>query len=254
MNQPTDIPQQDAVSITAYEIYTQTDMNLIPAPAARPWMDRSQSRFAYRCLPMTLVNQAGWIIQCPRSFVAKWNGGPRASDTSIVFDQTPPDPRITSLFGHGVVTFNMPYLFRTSPECNLWVKGPSNWPKHGLCPLEGLIEADWTSATFTMNWKITQANTLVTFSRGEPICMIVPFPRGLLEKTKTFRRALSTDPQLESEYIQWSIDRSEFQVEIARGDVEATRRGWQKDYFQGRDPGKDRFTDHQTRLMLRPFE
>lgn len=217
-------------------------------------MERTPQRFAYRCLPMALANQAGWIIQCPRSFVAKWNGGQGREDTVLVFDQTPPDARITSLFGSGIITFNMPYLFRTSRDFNLWVKGPSNWPKHGLCPLEGIIESDWTSASFTMNWKITQPDMVVSFSRGEPICMVVPYPRNLLENTQTSRCLLSSNPELEEEYLRWSKDRSAFQAEVAAGKEEAIKRGWQKDYFQGRDPGKERFAEHQTRLSLRPFE
>jgi hypothetical protein len=31
-------------------------------------------------------------------------------------------------------------------------------------------------------------------------------------------------------------------------------RGWQKDYFQGRDPDSERVEYHQTKLTVRPFE
>ncbi|MEQ8786491.1 MAG: DUF6065 family protein [Pirellulaceae bacterium] len=245
---------EEELPILAYEIYPQHDMPLEPAPIPRPWMDGTQSRFAYRCLPLTLANQAGWLIRNPSSFAVRWNGGPRIEDTGLVFDQVPPDSRISSLFGHGVVTFNLPYLFRTPPGMNLWVKGPSNWPKDGVQALEGLVETDWTAASFTMNWKLTRPDHLVRFERGEPICMVVPYPRGLLESCRPQRLPLAENPQLKSAYQRWSHDRDIFHQRVAEGDEQAQRAGWQKDYFQGRDPGSDRFGSHQTKLGVRRFE
>ena len=63
---------------------------------------------------------------------------------------------VSSNFGYGIVTWYLPYLFRTSPGYNLWVRGPVNSPKDGIVPLEGLVETDWAEATFTVNWKITR--------------------------------------------------------------------------------------------------
>ena len=48
-------------------------------------------------------------------------------------------------------------------------------------PLEGIVETDWLPATFTMNWRLTRPNYPVHFEAGDPICMVVPVPRGLAE-------------------------------------------------------------------------
>ena len=237
----------DELELTAYEIYSQTDMPIVPAPTSRTWMDNTQSRFAYRCLPLTIANQAGWMVCNPASFCTRWNGGPRVEDTVLAFDDGP-DDRISSLFGQGVVTFNMPYLFRTPEGINLWVKGPTNWPKDGVQALEGMVETDWTAASFTMNWKLTRPGELVSFERGEPICTVLPYPRGMLESCRPERIPLSKNDELHEAYQLWSRARSGFQERVANGDFEATKRGWQKDYFQGRDPGSDRFQEHQTKL------
>jgi hypothetical protein len=93
-------------------------MPLVPAPAARDWMDTSAQRFAYRCLPLVMANQSGWLIQNPTSFTASWNGGMGREDVIIEFDVTA-DPRILSNFGCGVLTFSLPYLFRTPHGINL---------------------------------------------------------------------------------------------------------------------------------------
>ena len=240
--------------IIAYEIYEPTDMPLTPAPIARQWMNETQQRFAYRCLPLTLANQAGWVIGNPTGFTVYWNGGPRPDDVVLTFDNNRPEKRISGLFGHGVVTFNMPYLFRTPENINLWVKGPANAPKDGICALEGIVETDWTAASFTMNWKLTRANHVVRFEAGEPICMVVPIPRGLIDSLQPRKQPLDSNTEVAQAYRRWSADRDEFHRLVAAGDPNALERGWQKDYFQGRDPGSQRVEQHQTKLPVRPFE
>ncbi len=239
--------------IHAYEIYDQTDMPLTSAPVDRDWMESTYLRFAYRCLPLAMANQGGWMIHNPASFVARWNDGPLPTDTQLVFDQCPPDSRITSLFGHGTVTFNIPYLFRTPQGINLWVKGPSNWIKDGAQALEGIVETDWSAATFTMNWKLTRAGHAVRFERGEPICMIVPVARGLGEHLEPRRVPLKNNEKLAQEYQQWSDARDEFHRLVAKQEPDAVRRGWQKDYFHGQNPGTERFAEHQTKVPLKEF-
>ena len=247
-------PEESDIPIIAYEIYPNHGMSLRAAPISRPWMDATQKSFAYRCLPMTIANQAGWMIANPRNFTALWNGGGRSEDTVFSFIDGPTDERIGCIFGHGIITFNMPFLFRTPPEISLWVKGPSNWPKQSLFPLEGLVETDWTSASFTMNWKITRPNEVVRFDRGEPCCMVVPFPRGWLEKFQPSIQPLASNSVIATEYARWSADRDAFQERVASGDEAAIRVGWQKDYFHGKDPGTDKCpTLHQTKLVLREF-
>jgi hypothetical protein len=115
-------------------------MKLVPAPLERPWMDQTNQRFAYRCLPLNIANQAGWLLTCPCTFDLYWYGGDAKTDIEFRF-LDPPDPCVSSHFGYGVVTFSLPYLFRTPPGINLWVKGPSNAPKDGIQALEGVVPA-----------------------------------------------------------------------------------------------------------------
>jgi hypothetical protein len=265
----------------AYEIheYHRQDMKIIPAPIERRWMDESDQRFAYRCLPLVIANQAGWLIECPVGFTATWNGGRLMEDLRIVFDAAPgaapaaaptdgsfviwagdstaapgpADSRISSHFGDGILTFSLPYLFRTPRGINLWVKGPTNWIKDGVWPLEGVVESDWSPATFTMNWKLTRPHLPVRFERGEPMCMLVPVPRGLAESLMPRQASLRSNPELEADFDNWQRGRSEFLDKLTDLDPEVVSRGWQKDYFQGRAADGSRFADHQTRLGLKGF-
>ena len=103
---------------------------------------------------------------------------------------------MVSHFGSGVITFTVPFLFRTPPGINLWVKGPANWIKDGVQALEGVVETDWLASTFTMNWKMTRVCEWVRFEKGEPFCMLVPVPRGLIETLVPRAEPIVANPEL----------------------------------------------------------
>lgn len=178
---------RDDEKFHAYETHKPVDMEIRPAHVRRPWMDQCHLRFPYRCLPLVLANQAGWVVPSPTRFTVRWNGGPRKQDLRIWFPKGSRETRIQSHFGYGVLTISLPYLFRTPKGVNLWVKGPSNWIKDAIQPLEGIVESDWSSVTFTMNWKVTRANHSVRFEKGDPVCMVVPWSRGLVEQLQPQR-------------------------------------------------------------------
>lgn len=240
-------------TIIAYELQPDSNMNLRAAKADRQWMDESDQRYAYRCLPLSMANQNGWIIECPVAFSVRWSGGLGLDSLSIQFADGVNDARITSHFGHGVLTFSLPYLFRTPSGVNLWVKGPSNYIKDGVQALEGIVETDWSAAPFTMNWRITRADQIVTFERGEPICMIVPVTRHLAEQLTPIRVPIETNPSVCDEYRVWERSRAEFNQALRDGDEVTTQEAWQRDYFRGRTQSGAQFTMHQTRLHIREF-
>jgi hypothetical protein len=263
--------------LVAYELHQAADMRLSTAPVDRAWMDAAHQRAPYRCLPLVIANQAGWWIPCPATFTAYWDGGLAKENLQITFEAptTPTglsslfapivvsadtaspvvqgDARITSHFGNGVITFSIPYLFRTPRGINLWVKGPANYVKDGVQPLEGVVETDWLSATFTMNWKLTRPYNAVRFERGEPICMIVPLPRGLVEQMEPRYIPLDDNPELAHDYREWERSRSTFNADLARSQPDVVKRGWQRDYMQGRTISGQEAEEHQTRLHLREF-
>ncbi len=99
-----------------------------PAPIERDWMDASNQRFAYRCLPLNIANAHGWEILCPTTFTAVWSGHP-GIDQVCVQTVGNAEPPALSHFGHGVLTFHLPCLFRTERGYDLMVQGPINRPR-----------------------------------------------------------------------------------------------------------------------------
>ena len=244
----------DDNALIAYSLHQNQppDVAPEPAPIPRAWMDAAHQRHPYRCLPLVIANQCGWVLRCPTGFSAYWYGGPGKEDVELRFDT--PDNRIVTHFGSGVITFTIPFLFRTPPGINLWVKGPANWIKDGVQALEGVVETDWLASTFTMNWKITRVCEWVRFEKGEPFCMLVPVPRGLVESLAPRLEPLTTNPLLREQYQKWEESRSGFLGGLTARDPGAVAQGWQKDYFQGKTPDGKSFDSHQTRLCVKPFE
>src|SRR5262249_31937771 len=200
----------DDNALIAYALHSNQSDDVFPIPAAiaRPWMDSAHQRHPYRCLPLVIANQSGWTLHSPVGFRAYWYGGPAKEDVELQFEQ--PDNRVVSHFGSGVITFTIPFLFRTPPGINLWVKGPANWVEDGVQALQGVGERDWRASTLTMNWKMTRSNEWVHFEKGEPFCMLVPVPRGLVENLVPRVELLSTNPELEAQYKHWESSRSGF--------------------------------------------
>jgi hypothetical protein len=237
----------------AWEIHPQPEVLLEPAPTNREWMDASDQRFAYRCLPLVLANQSGWFIRSPVQVTARWNGGSRLKDLRLWFPRSYRGRQVLSHFGQGILTFTLPFLFRTPPGINLWVKGPANHFKDGIQPLEGVVETDWSESTFTMNWKLTRPDHTVRFNVGEPICMLVPVARGTIDSLQPIRKPLHENQPLKEQYEKWSESRKAFNEALANQDSEIVKQGWQKDYMLGRDGSGQRIATHQTRLAVREF-
>jgi len=266
VSMPTDLQRTGAVSsqnndqsgvarprLIAYALQPEPRMPIVPATQIREWIDETDQQFARRCLPLLIANQAGWFILNTHDLRVTWNGSNNSD--SITLDWLSgemPYPAV-SHFGHGILTWTIPYLFRTPPGVQLLARGPANWPKDGVCPLEGLVETDWSVATFTMNWYMTVVNHPVEFAAGEPICMVVPQQVAALEAFAPEVREISSDPDVHEANLDWSRSRNQYLDDLKVPDSAAARQRWQKDYFRGRTPSGSTAPEHRTRLRIEPF-
>ncbi len=243
------------MDLTCY-VHPSWAPRLRPAGSKRDWMDATPERYAYRCLPLAIANAHGWEIGSPCGFRARWNGGKGAEAVQLEFDKdASPNHRPVSLFGAGTITFHVEALFRTSPGWNLWVSGPPNAAKHGLAPLAGVIETDWSPYTFTMNWRFTKPGEWVRFEEDEPFCFLFPVQRGVLDEVVPVIRPLSEAPDLDDAFASWSASRDAFQEHVRRTNPSAPADKWQKLYYRGVGPdGSDGPPDHQSKLRLAPFQ
>lgn len=225
-----------------------------PAPRERGWMDRTDVRYAYRCLPLAIANAHGWEVLCQGSATLVWDGG-NGKDAVKIHADGPERLRPISHFGYGVVTFHVHALFRSEPGHSLWVSGPTNRPKDAIAPLTGVVETDWSPYTFTMNWKFTRPHTEVTFEEGEPFCFFFPLRHGEVELVEPEYRDLAADQAVAEDYRIWSESRRDFNRGLRDPAHEGEDKPWQKNYFRGEKPDRSK-TDahHLTKVTVKGFE
>ncbi|WP_405590644.1 DUF6065 family protein [Streptomyces sp. NBC_01190] len=247
----TDEDDQE-LPLIGYTVAERAAMRIVPAPANRAWIAAGSDGFARRCLPLMMANQAEWWILNSHTFSAIWEGNRRSSALRLDYgDQQDPYPAV-SHFGHGIITFELPFLFRTPPGWNLTAGGPTNLPKDGVSPLAGLIETDWTSAYFTMNWQITRPDTTIVFEAGEPICAIRPDRRGDLARFRPVLLPKDGSPA-EQGSREFEESRVKFGTEQRIPGTPAYAAKWQRHYLRGESVTGERFPDHEKKLKLRPF-
>ena len=223
---------------------------ILPGRPDRDWMDATDQRFAYRCVPLSIANATGWEITSPRSFSATWTGGRTKEDVTLEpLDGGGDLSRLAvSHFAHGILTFHVGYLFRTDPGWALWCRGAPNRAKHGIAALDGLVETDWLPFTFTMNWQFTAPGT-VRFASGEPICFVTPIPHLLIERIRPEIRVLAEAPSLKAEHEAWIASRGSFLTKLADNDPDAVKEGWQRFYVRG-GRNEQQASTHRTRRRL----
>lgn len=223
-----------------------------PAPNTRAWLDKLPNAFGYRCLPLNIGSSHGWEMLCPVGFEAAWNGKEGQDALWIKLDRDcgwKPE----SLFGAGILTMHAHYIFRTEPDFNLYITGPTNYRKDGIAPLTGVMETDWAPYTFTMNWTFTRPG-LVRFEEGEPFCMIFPVVRGMLELVEPVVMDARSDPQTLERFQTWSKSRDQFNADLRNPESDAAKEKWQKVYYRGLLPEGTKGTDtHEIKLQLKPF-
>jgi hypothetical protein len=224
-------PQESLQKLIAYQISQGDFAPIRPAPRERRWMEDAEEKAPYRCLPLIVANQYGWEILSTHHVRASWDGTSTYEGLCVESLGGDGPLHCYSHFGEGVLTFQIPFLFKTPRGWNLMVRGPTNSPKDGIVALDGIIETDWAHSTFTMNWRFTRACT-VEFAVTEPICLFFPIRRGVLEMFRGEFRMLEADLEFESKFRKWSASRNQFLSGLEKGKPEVVAQGWQKDYMQ----------------------
>lgn len=215
--------------LTCYRLGPYT-VPIVPARSKRAIFDRNTH--AYRCLPLTVANAAGWELLNPSGFTAEWDGGDSASSLVI----TPDDPRgpiaAKSHFAFGILTFDTGWLFQTSDAYDLWTMGPPNDPKDGISPLSGIVETRWLPYSFTMNWQFTRPGR-IRFEAGEPFCFITPTQIREIQACQPRELNISDHPALQADLIAWTKDRERATTPPADGETPAVRTPWRGFYHRG---------------------
>ena len=244
------------MDITAYIVNEISDklLTIEPARKTRNWMDESSGKYAYNCLPLVVANQLGWVVKAFYSFDVTWDGGNRKDSIKFSFDQSEQEMSqfVVSHFGQGIISFKLPWVFRTDPGIGLIVRGPSNQWVNGAHALDGFVESWGLESTFTMNWKITIPHVTVHFPGHFPLCQILPYEIAALNNYTCSRKPISENKELHGKYTKWLERRKDTLKNLFSG--KKTTDYYEKNYIKGLDVEGGKVEGHLKKLNLSEFE
>lgn len=227
------------VSESDKKVYSNIN-NIIEKPdKKRDWFT---SHF-YRCLPLTIGNQYGFILKTEYPFAFEWDGGEDPESTKLYFPKNIDNfyPRVETHFGHGIITINPPFTLRTPPGINLITINPPNYIIPNITFMTGVIETDNLRRNFSFNLKIQMPNILTEIPAGSPVGAFIPIPRYFADSfSLNFAKDIFDEDSYNSE-IQAINDASEY-----RKNVEPNLPGnVGRHYLLGTDVYGNKFLDHQ---------
>lgn len=194
---------------------------------------------AYKCLPLKIGNELGWSVHCPVDFSCVWNGDVETPKGLSIRVEEKFKTEILSHFGNGILTFQIPYLFRTEKKQALYVRGPTNYYKEYIQYLDAIIETDWMNYTFTYNIKIHKPNCEIFFKKGEPIFSFIPINLNQINSTDLIVEDLEKDKILLKYFNKYGNLRQKIYSSMCKENYKKEKNGedpkfiWMKDYFKG---------------------
>ena len=119
----------------------RSPVEIVPAERWREWMNATSNRFANRCLPLLMANQAGWVLINPAAFTATWDGGDERGSTEGRATTTPTRRRNAGRAQPLRLRHRERSASGASSETpegyNLLARGPANAPKDGVVRARG---------------------------------------------------------------------------------------------------------------------
>jgi hypothetical protein len=209
-------------------------------PKKRSWF----TNHFYRCLPLSIANQYGFVLTLPFDIELTWDGRDAVEGVKIKTDDDSYF-QVSSLFGSGIVTIATPYFLRTPPGVNLMTINPPNYILPNITVLSGVVETDNIRGPFTLNIKLQIPGITTTLKKGMPIAGILPIPRYFADGfTLKDAADIFTQDEVDEENLA-NDDHSDLRLDTNL-DVKKTRK-YKPDrlYMRGMDIYKNKFPDHQ---------
>lgn len=198
----------------------------------------------YYCLPLSIGNQYGFVIESLRDFEITWSGG--KSDVEITFlnDDNNNKQVVKGGFGSGIITVQNMFALKTPPGINLMTIQPPNMFIPGCVSMTGVVETDQIKRDFTFNIKVTVPNLKITVKKGDPLGAFIPIQRHFVD---------NFDARLVTDIFDRELHVSEVQESVNLGnerdtiDKEKPHMSGRR-YFNGINFDGTQYPDHQKRV------
>jgi hypothetical protein len=217
---------------------------IVPLSLNRKWMNDTNKKFAYKCLPLNIANQYGWAVLSPANFSVSWYGG-SGKEQVEVFSSDPDflESIIVSHFGEATFTLQLDFVIQTPENYSLYIRGVPNEINSTIRPLDAIVETDWLPFTFSYNYKFAETGT-VDFKRGDPLFVFFPIERNSVENFKLKQINIEDNQDLYQDFLDYSDSRISF-------NKDQNDNKFQRFYQDGRGPKKEySIKNHLKRLFF----
>jgi hypothetical protein len=198
----------------------------------------------YYCLPLTIGNQYGFLVQSTKNFDAIWDGSENPAEITFLDDDDHTKQIVSNGFGSGIITFQNMFSIRSPLGINLMTIQPPNMFIPGCSSMTGVVESDNLRRDFTFNLKITVPNFKVSIRKGDPVAAFIPIPRNFVEEF-----SIDVINNIFPEEIHKSEINEYHKLCVERHtDDMSKQHGSGRRYFQGIHMDNSNYTNHQKKI------
>jgi hypothetical protein len=138
----------------------------------REWMDQTDNKHAYQCMPVSLANTLGWAISFPEDISFIWDGICDTSDTHIKIIKG--HKYCSTARANATVSFNTYLTFKTSENITTLVMPvPNQFNENAQC-FTTLITTSFYKSMIPIAWKVLKPNIEINIPAGQPVAVIIP--------------------------------------------------------------------------------
>ena len=136
-----------------------------------------------KTLPLTLVNQCGFIIKSEFDVEVEWDGSDSPESLRLFYDPNEEGiiSRVESFFGCGTFTFFFPFALTTPQGVNLYITQPTNFLSPFTTVLTDIIESDFFTSNLSITLRLDAPNMRVRVPKDTPLATILPIPRHFVD-------------------------------------------------------------------------
>jgi hypothetical protein len=245
INQGIDVPENTIAMFQRVDDNTVSKERLekiivpLKGNIKRDWFDTN----FYRCTPLLIANQYGFVIKNEYTFEVLWDGTDDTSGLQIFMgvDSNGQHPSLSSHFGHGILTVGLPVVLRTPPGVNLLTIAPPNEIMPYMTVMSGAVESDNLRYTFSFNIKINEPNVRLRFEPGTSLAAFIPIPRYFADG---FKLEMAED-LFEDEIVQEELTAIFDNVNYREDLISEDKLNMNRQYKRGEDIYGNKFPDHQ---------
>jgi len=216
INVEQNIPDNTIVAIKTRKRYPDVSKDSLESLVSRPSKKRDwfPSRF-YRCLPLTIGNQYGFLIKSGFDFAVSWDGNPEPEGVKIEIAGDPKD-----------------------------LIGPPNYVIPNVTVMTGVVETDNIRRDFSLNLKLQMPDFTTYIPKGSALAAILPIPRYFVDKFTVVPGSDVFTPEVLDVETQACEDAYTYrEVEQPKHKFNVSQH-----YLKGMDVYDNKFYDHQRSL------